>query len=151
MFGNKDVYKQKFPNGFAGAYRDYINKVVLENINLAPTYLNDLWLLTMNNLQKSYNSPDVAGRSDVAGRRQPGFFYPTWERFYNQMAVLNYHYWKDGIWTWDYKHEFTWLGQNPHEPEIPRRFPVYDARVTPPAKPPLKFGQRPPSETGSGM
>jgi len=43
LFGDTSAYTSTFPNGIAGAYKDYMTKNILPQIKLAPKYLTAIW------------------------------------------------------------------------------------------------------------
>jgi len=98
VFGNTAAYRATFPNGIAGAYRDYMTNTILPQINTPPKYLTELWTNVFGpNLYAAYNLPNVQVQ-----------YLNDWMEFYNLAAEINAKYFVNGRFSWEYTFAFTW-------------------------------------------
>ncbi|CAD6448847.1 21725305-b7ef-4914-aa7c-2f61d60e08b6 [Sclerotinia trifoliorum] len=102
-------YKSAFPgtDGIASAYKDFMTKTILPQINAPPKYLTNLW--------KNRIMPDIANAkklkdvgTDLANTKNPGKHLPEWTKINNLITAHESHYNPGGTYSWDYKFAFTW-------------------------------------------
>ncbi|KAI1393091.1 uncharacterized protein F4822DRAFT_426286 [Hypoxylon trugodes] len=112
MFPNKAVWQTAFgTDGIAGAYKDYMIRVVLPQINVPPTYLTNLWQNTIKTgIAASENLPDV--KTDSKTGESPGPSYPEWQKFSNFAQAVDAQYKKSGNYAWEYTFAFQWDRNN---------------------------------------
>lgn len=107
LFGNLDAYNVAFPNGIAGAYRDYMTNTIQPQINRPSQYLTSLWVdVIWADIQNAFHLPDVG--EDRNNPNNPGQYYDQWLMFFQFAQQMKTKYYVNNVWTWEYDFRFSW-------------------------------------------
>lgn len=107
LFGNIAAYQAAFPQGLAGAYRDFMTSTIEPQITTPPQYLTSLWTTRIGPaITNSYHLPNVG--TDPNNPTQHGRYSADYHNIYNLLIAHNQHYYVNNAYTWEYTFSFSW-------------------------------------------